>query len=76
MVLNDEIRAPSSCEIVGMINLKLYSSCCWVVLMIFDYLSEIRELVYDCFWNMFEFTSLMIVDVCMLMKFELVWLFW
>jgi len=24
---------------------------------------------------MFEFTSLMIVDVCMLMRFELVWLF-
>ena len=43
--------------------------------MIFDYLSQIRELVYDCFWNMFEFTSLMIVDVCMLMEFELVWLF-
>ena len=45
MVLNDEIRAPNSCEFVGMINfmkllceeLKLHS-CCWccVVLKIFD----------------------------------------
>jgi len=43
--------------------------------MIFDYFSEIHELVYDCCWNIFEFTSLMIVDVCMLMKFEIVWLF-
>jgi len=44
--------------------------------MIFDYLSEIHELVYDCCWNMFEFTSLMIVCVYVLMMFELVWLFW
>ena len=29
--------------------------------MIFDYFSEIHGLVYDCCWNMFEFTSLMLI---------------
>jgi len=43
--------------------------------MIFDYLSEIHELVYDCCLNMFEFTSLMFNYVYVLMGFELVWLF-
>jgi len=44
--------------------------------MIFDYLSENHELVYDWCWNMFEFTSSMIIYVYVLKGFELVWLFW
>jgi len=44
--------------------------------MIFDYLSEIHELVYDCSWNMFEVTSLMFIYVYVLMGFEKLWLFW
>lgn len=44
--------------------------------MIFDYLSENHDLMCDCCWKMFEFISLMFVNVGMFREFELGWLFW